>query len=185
VAGQVLQYRGQSYDFSPLPEGAEIEVGSPFIGAVTRKNGVIQATLEYKYNWDTSESYQPTNWDDYTFVVTDGACPCPIKRKPEPEVFDRDEALDPLPTTQTPNVPNEIEGSTALEQEIDHITIKSQPFSHGRVRDFLDSCLHLGVKVQWTEGNTLTDRIWLITGEPGELAKLNAHYQEMQLLGVL
>lgn len=87
VTGDVITYRGQSYDFSPLPEGGEIEVGSPFIGAVTRVSGVICATLEYRYNWDTSESYQSTNWDDYTFVVTAGICPCPIKRKPKPVTF--------------------------------------------------------------------------------------------------
>jgi hypothetical protein len=86
IAGQVLQYRGQSYDFSPLPEGGEIEVGSPFVGAVTRKDGVICATLEYRYNWDTAEDFQSTNWNDYTFDVVSGACPCPIKRKPLQEV---------------------------------------------------------------------------------------------------
>ena len=83
VTGDVITYRGTSYDFSPLPEGGEIEVGSPFVGAVTRKDGVICATLEYKYNWDTSEDFQSTNWDDYTFTVTSGVCPFPIKRKPQ------------------------------------------------------------------------------------------------------
>ena len=81
VASQVIHYRGQSYDLSPLPEGGEIEIGSPFIGIVTRKDGVIHATLEYKYNWDTSEDFQSTNWNDYTFDVVGGSCPCPIKRK--------------------------------------------------------------------------------------------------------
>ena len=86
IVGDVITYRGQSYDFSPLPEGGEIEVGSPFVGAVTRKDGVIHATLEYKYNWDTSEDFQSTDWNDYTFTVVSGACPCPIKRKPAQEV---------------------------------------------------------------------------------------------------
>ena len=87
IAGDVITYRGTSYDFSPLPEGGEIEVGSPFVGAVTRKDGVIHATLEYKYNWNTSEDFQSTNWDDYTFDVVSGVCPCPIKRKPEATVM--------------------------------------------------------------------------------------------------
>jgi hypothetical protein len=86
ITSDVITYRGQSYDFSPLPEGGEIEVGSPFVGAVTRVNGVIHATLEYKYNWDTSEDFQSTDWADYTFTVVSGVCPCPIKRKPLPEV---------------------------------------------------------------------------------------------------
>ena len=81
--GEVITYRGTSYDFSPLPEGGEIEVGSPFVGAVTRKDGVIHATLEYRYNWDTSEDFQSTDWSDYTFDVSSGVCPCPIKRKPQ------------------------------------------------------------------------------------------------------
>jgi hypothetical protein len=83
VNGEVITYRGQSYDFSPLPEGGEIEVGSPFVGAVTRVNGIIHATLEYRYNWDTSEDFQSTDWADYTFDVVSGVCPCPIKRKPQ------------------------------------------------------------------------------------------------------
>ena len=81
VMADVITYRGQSYDFNPLPEGGEIEVGSPFVGAITRKDGVIQATLEYKYNWNTSEDFQSTDWADYTFDVVSGLCPCPIKRK--------------------------------------------------------------------------------------------------------
>ena len=86
ITGDVITYRGQSYDFSPLPEGGEIEVGSPFVGAVTRVSGAIHATLEYRYNWDTSDDFQSTDWDDYTFTVVSGVCPCPIKRKPEWEV---------------------------------------------------------------------------------------------------
>jgi hypothetical protein len=82
IVGDVITYRGTSYDFSPLPESGEIEVGSPFVGAVTRVNGVIHMTLEYRYNWDTSEDFQSTNWNDYTFTVSSGVCPCPIKRKP-------------------------------------------------------------------------------------------------------
>jgi hypothetical protein len=83
VMADIITYRGTSYDLSPLPEGSEIEVGSPFVGAVTRKDGVIYATLEYRYNWDTSEDFQSTDWNDYTFTVVSGACPCPIKRKPQ------------------------------------------------------------------------------------------------------
>ena len=81
ITGDVIKYRGVSYDFSPLPEGSEIEAGSPFVGAVTRVDGVIHAKLEYRYNWDTSEDFQSTDWNDYTFDVASGVCPCPIKRK--------------------------------------------------------------------------------------------------------
>lgn len=81
VAGDVLTYRGIDYDFGPLPEGAEIEVGAPFEGKVHRNGGVIHAKLIYQYNWNTSEDNQPLNWSAYTFNVSAGQCPCPIIRK--------------------------------------------------------------------------------------------------------
>lgn len=82
VEGNVLTYRGQEYDFSPLDDGEEIEVGEPFIGPVKRVNGVIHATLTYQYNWETSEDWQPMDWAAYTFSVERGVCQCPIVRKP-------------------------------------------------------------------------------------------------------
>lgn len=87
IAGNVLNYRGQTYDFSPLPEGAEIEIGTPFIGLAKKENGIIFVTLEYHYNMNTSEDFQSTDWGDYTFTIGDGQCPCPIKRKPKPTAF--------------------------------------------------------------------------------------------------
>lgn len=83
VSGEYITYRGISYDLSPLPEGGQIEIGAPFEGAVTRIGGVIHVKLAYLYNWDAAEDYQSTDWSDYTFTLTDGACPCPIKRRPQ------------------------------------------------------------------------------------------------------
>lgn len=87
VAGDVLTYRGESYDLGPLPEGCDIDIGAPFIGSIARKNGEISVMLEYRYTTVTAEPYQPTDMQAYTFVVADGVCPCPIiRRASTPEI---------------------------------------------------------------------------------------------------
>lgn len=85
VAGETLSYRGVSYDFSPLNEGEEIEIGRPFSGAVVRENGELVLSIEYLFESSAAEPNQSTLLADYTFNVTDGACPCPIIRKPVAE----------------------------------------------------------------------------------------------------
>lgn len=85
VNNEVISYRGEQYDLSQLPDGAEVEADLPFIGKIKRINGQVELTLQYQYNMETAEDNQSTDWDDYTFVVEDGECPCPIVRKPEPE----------------------------------------------------------------------------------------------------
>ena len=81
ATGQVLNYRGQSYNLNVLPDGATVEADAPFIGSISRVNGVAQVTLEYRYNSAECHSEQSQDWADYTFNVTSGACPCPILRK--------------------------------------------------------------------------------------------------------
>ncbi|MCB5226191.1 hypothetical protein JAO78_005115 [Alishewanella sp. 16-MA] len=85
VNEQTLIYRGQSYDLTQLPDGAEVTAELPFIGNIKRVNGEAELTLQYQYNTATAQSNQSTDWADYTFIVTSGQCPCPIARKPEPE----------------------------------------------------------------------------------------------------
>lgn len=85
VSGDVLTYRDEQYDLLQLPDGAEVEADLPFIGKIKRVSGQIELTLQYQYDTATAEDNQSTNWEDYTFVVEDGQCPCPIVRKPEPE----------------------------------------------------------------------------------------------------
>ena len=85
VIGDTITYRGEQYDLSQLPDGAEVEAESPFIGKIKRVSGQIELTLQYQYDMTTAEDNQSHDWADYTFVVTDGQCPCPIVRKPEPE----------------------------------------------------------------------------------------------------
>lgn len=84
IAPDTLKYRNEIYDLSPLPDGAEIKIGRPFIGVVSRENGKIICTLEYHYRTETAEPIQSDNLADYSFDVESGPCPCPIKRKEIP-----------------------------------------------------------------------------------------------------
>lgn len=81
VQGEAITFNGLTYDFTPLLEGAEIDIGLPFKEPVTRKNGVIEVSLEYFYNTATAETNQSTDPEDYVFNIVSGECPDPIKRK--------------------------------------------------------------------------------------------------------
>ena len=87
VTGEVLNFRGESYDLSQLPNGAEVEADLPFTDKIKRSvDGELSASLQYFYTTQTAEPMQSTNWDDYTFMIENGECPCPIKRKPDSEI---------------------------------------------------------------------------------------------------
>jgi hypothetical protein len=77
VSGLVISIDGQPIDLSVIPEGgyAVPDESSPFIGDVTRD----EVTVRYHYESLKAEPDQSTNWADYTFEVTDGPVPCPIK----------------------------------------------------------------------------------------------------------
>ena len=82
VSGEVLTYRGESYDLSQLPNGAEVEADAPFTDKIKRSvDGELSVSLQYFYTTQTAEANQSTNINDYIFDVIDGECPCPIKRK--------------------------------------------------------------------------------------------------------
>ena len=83
VSGLTVTVDGTEYDLSIIPEGGQAEASedSPFIGTVTRES----VTIRYEYDSMKAAPDQSTNWDDYTFEVSDGEVPCPIKWKPEPE----------------------------------------------------------------------------------------------------
>lgn len=82
VSGDKLTYRGQTHDLAQLPDGATVQAVSPFIGQIARVNGQIQLKLEYRYHMEKAEDHQSLDWEDYTFNVTEGQCPDPIKYKP-------------------------------------------------------------------------------------------------------
>ena len=83
VSGDVLTYRGESYDLSQLSNGSEVEAETPFIGKIKRSaDGELSVPLQYFYTTQTAGPHQSMNINDYIFDVVDGECPCPIKRKP-------------------------------------------------------------------------------------------------------
>lgn len=81
VSGLVIAINGTMYDLSAIPDGGQAEAanGSPFVGVLTRE----QVTIRYEYDMVRAEDNQSTDWADYTFDITDGVVPCPIKWKPE------------------------------------------------------------------------------------------------------
>lgn len=57
VQGDTLIYDGVSYDFSVIPNGAEIQAKLPAMGIIKRVNGVIELTVQYFYDsQDCTES---------------------------------------------------------------------------------------------------------------------------------
>lgn len=82
VSGNTITYNGIDYDLLGLAEDSQVEADLPFIGVIKNNAGVYEVTLQYFYCTDTAEPMQSTNWDDYTFMIESGECPCPIKRKP-------------------------------------------------------------------------------------------------------
>ncbi|HFG1581195.1 TPA: hypothetical protein ACGFXK_002551 [Vibrio cholerae] len=83
IDGLVVTINGQEYDLSVIPEGGQAEAteDSPFLGVITRE----QVTIKYGYDMALAEDNQSLDWADYTFEVTEGEVPCPIKWRPEPE----------------------------------------------------------------------------------------------------
>ena len=84
VDGLKLTIDGQEIDLSVIPEGgqAEADSDSPFIGIVTRD----EVTIRYHYDMEAAEDNQSTDWADYTFDITKGEVPCPIKWKEQSDV---------------------------------------------------------------------------------------------------
>ena len=77
VSGLVITIDGTPIDLSAIPEGglAEPDETSPFIGNVTRD----EVTVRYHYDSAKAEPHQSRVWADYTFKITEGEAPCPIK----------------------------------------------------------------------------------------------------------
>ena len=77
VDGLVITIDGTPIDLSVIPEGgyAEPDENSPFIGNVTRE----EVTVCYHYESMKAVPNQSPNISDYTFEITEGEVPCPIK----------------------------------------------------------------------------------------------------------
>ena len=76
ISGLTITVDGTDYDLSVIPENgqAEADENSPFIGTVARD----KVTIRYEYG-HLALPDQSTDWADYTFDVTAGDVPCPIK----------------------------------------------------------------------------------------------------------
>jgi hypothetical protein len=79
VSGLVVTIDGTPIDLSVIPVGgvAEPDADSPFVGNVTRD----EVTVKYHYDSAKAEPDQSSNWADYTFEITEGEVPSPIKWK--------------------------------------------------------------------------------------------------------
>jgi len=77
VSGLIITIDGTPIDLSVIPEGglAEPDENSPFIGNVTRD----EVTVRYHYESSKAVPDQSKDFADYTFEVTEGEVPCPIK----------------------------------------------------------------------------------------------------------
>lgn len=77
VNGITITVDGTDYDLSVIPENgqADADENSPFVGTVTRE----QVTIRYEYDSHLADPNQSADLADYTFDVTGGEVPCPIK----------------------------------------------------------------------------------------------------------
>ena len=83
VNGLVLIIDGQEIDLSVIPIGGSAESDNElFIGLVTRD----EVTIRYEYNSQLAESSQSTDCNDYTFEITEGKIPSPIRWEKVEEV---------------------------------------------------------------------------------------------------
>lgn len=82
VAGDTLTVDGVDYDLSTVPDGgfAEPEGDHPFVGRFKRTDGVLSLSLCWRYDTVTAEAHQPGTAP--VLMITDGAVPDPITRKP-------------------------------------------------------------------------------------------------------
>ena len=84
VAGDTITIDGTPYDLSPVPEGGEATADdSPFIGRITRVDGVINCTVIARLG-DTAASDQPDS--PWVIEAASGDVEIPAARKPVEEV---------------------------------------------------------------------------------------------------
>lgn len=84
VSGLVLTVDGQDIDLSVIPEGGEADTAedSPIFTSEEVKAARDKVTIRYYYDSSRAEDHQSSDLADYTFDITDGKVPCPIKWKP-------------------------------------------------------------------------------------------------------
>ena len=81
IAGDIITVDGTPHDLSPVPEGGQATAeNSPFVGKITRVEGVIHCTITARLG-DTAADDQP----DSPWIIENasGAITIPAERKPE------------------------------------------------------------------------------------------------------
>ena len=76
-----LTYNGTDYDFSSLPDGAQVEAEYPAQGIIKNIGGVIHLTVAYHVSDEEADPIQSTDINDYIVNLSGGALQCPIKRR--------------------------------------------------------------------------------------------------------
>jgi hypothetical protein len=80
VAGDILTIDGTEYDLSPVPEGGEGRVDdSPFLGPITRENGVLRCTVRVVLGQTAADDQPPHPW---VIAKALGVVEIPAIRKP-------------------------------------------------------------------------------------------------------
>lgn len=79
--GSTLTYNGTDYDFSSLPDGAQVEASHPAEGIIKNVGGVIHLTVAYHVPYEEADHIQSTDINDYIVNLSSGALQCPIKRR--------------------------------------------------------------------------------------------------------
>jgi hypothetical protein len=90
VSGDTIIVDGTTYNLSAVPEGglAEPEGEHPFVGAITRRDAVIHATVRVALD-DTTAPHQPADPAHWIREGAEGVVELPIIRIPEPEEEDQ------------------------------------------------------------------------------------------------
>lgn len=79
--GSTLTYNGTDYDFSSLPDGAQVEASYPAADIIKNVGGVIHLTVAYHVPDEEAEPLQSTDINDYIIELSEGELPCPIIRR--------------------------------------------------------------------------------------------------------
>jgi hypothetical protein len=78
VTGDMLRIDETEYDLSPIPEGGEaVVLGGPFVGPVTRREGILQVHLIVHLD----HSAAPDQEGPWAISPAAGAVILPVKRR--------------------------------------------------------------------------------------------------------
>lgn len=58
ISENQIRHNNETYDFSSLPNGSEVQAESPAIGKITKdENGVIELTIHWFYNSESDNTH--------------------------------------------------------------------------------------------------------------------------------